>query len=286
MTNDRDQRQHASHTLSKGLALLCAFRPGEFHLGNKEFAERTGFSKSTVSRLAKMLVELGYLRHLGRIGRYALGNAVLTLGYPLMVSLSPWRAARPVMRELAEVVLGQVSLGVRDRFSVVSIESTPDPRRNLVMADLGPVWPLLPSAMGRAHLAALPPADRDALLAALCAHTPGVWARHGADWPRALADFRRRGFTSSFGLAQPDTYACAVPLRLRWNEEIVALNCSIAASPSLGPDGFTALVGPKLLLTARTIEAAVELAVQSDEPILQRELSRTLFSARPQRQNA
>ncbi|MFG1275191.1 helix-turn-helix domain-containing protein [Xanthobacter flavus] len=123
MTNDPDHRQQASHTLSKGLALLCAFRPGEFHLGNKEFAECTGFSNPTVSRVTKMLVDLGYLRHLGPIGRHALANAVLTLGYPLMVNLSPWREARPVMRELAEVESGQVSLGVRDRFSVVSIES-------------------------------------------------------------------------------------------------------------------------------------------------------------------
>lgn len=69
------------------------------------------------------------------------------------------------MRELAEVESGQVSLGVRDRFSVVSIESIPGPHRSMVMPDLWPVWPLLHSAMGRAHLAALAPADRDTLLA-------------------------------------------------------------------------------------------------------------------------
>jgi len=230
MMNDPDHRQQASHTLS---------------------------------RVTKMLVDLGCLRHLGPIGRYALGNAVLTLGYPLMVSLSPWREARSVMRELAEVESGQVSLGVRDRFSVVSRESIPGPHRSMVMPDLGPVWPLLHSAMGRAHLAALAPADRDAL----------------------LADFRRRGFISSFGLARPDIYAGAVPLRLRWNEEIMALNCSIAASPSLGPEAFTALIGRKLLLTARAIEAAVELAVQPDGLITERELSRIPLSIRPLRPN-
>lgn len=280
MTNQRDHSPRASHTLSKGLALLSAFRPGELHLGNKEFAERTGFSRPTVSRLAKMLVELGFLRHLGPIGRYALGNAVLTLGHPLAVSLSLWQVARPLMEELAEAVSGQVSLGVRDRFSVVSIESTANPRASAVMPFLGQVWPLLPSAMGRAHLAAMAPAERDRLLGELRTRMPGVWARHGADWPEALAHFRQQGFASSFGCARPRAYACAVPLRLRWNEEIVALNCSIAAPASLGPEAFTARVGPRLLRAAFAIEAAVESVLEPDGPVPERELSRIPLSSR------
>ena len=52
-----------AQTLTKGLAVLRAFRAGERYLGNSDIAERTGFTRPTVSRLAGTLVRLGYLSH-------------------------------------------------------------------------------------------------------------------------------------------------------------------------------------------------------------------------------
>src|ERR1700751_4398706 len=92
---DQEPRENdAARTLSKGFEIRRAFRPGESYLGNKELAERTGLSKSTVSRLTGVLIQLGYLRYSPELGRYALGVALLSLAHPMLTGLgiSIWRA--------------------------------------------------------------------------------------------------------------------------------------------------------------------------------------------------
>src|SRR3954454_6251454 len=78
-------RQFAT-TLARGLEVLRCFTPLEPLLGNKEISVRTGLPKPTVSRLTYTLTKLGYLRHNMRLGKYQLGSAVLSIGYPLLAA--------------------------------------------------------------------------------------------------------------------------------------------------------------------------------------------------------
>ncbi|HEX7055108.1 MAG TPA: helix-turn-helix domain-containing protein, partial [Burkholderiales bacterium] len=94
-------RQFAT-TLARGLEVLRCFTPLEPLLGNKEISVRTGLPKPTVSRLTYTLTKLGYLRHNMRLGKYQLGSAVLSIGYPLLASMNVRQAARPLMKELAD----------------------------------------------------------------------------------------------------------------------------------------------------------------------------------------
>ena len=80
-------RQFAT-TLARGLEVLRCFTPLEPLLGNKEISVRTGLPKPTVSRLTYTLTKLGYLRHNMRLGKYQLGSAVLSIGYPLLASMN------------------------------------------------------------------------------------------------------------------------------------------------------------------------------------------------------
>ena len=90
-------RQFAT-TLARGLEVLRCFTPLEPLLGNKEISVRTGLPKPTVSRLTYTLTKLGYLRHNMRLGKYQLGSAVLSIGYPLLASMNVRQVARPHMR--------------------------------------------------------------------------------------------------------------------------------------------------------------------------------------------
>src|SRR3972149_9794841 len=107
-------RQFAT-TLARGLEVLRCFTPMEPMLGNKEISLRTGLPKPTVSRLTYTLTKLGYLRHNMRLGKYQLGSAVLSIGYPLLASMSIRQIARPFMKELADYTSGAVNMGIRDR---------------------------------------------------------------------------------------------------------------------------------------------------------------------------
>src|SRR4029078_12081421 len=103
-------RQFAT-TLARGLEVLRCFTPLEPLLGNKEISVRTGLPKPTVSRLTYTPTKLVYLRHNMRLGKYQLGSAVLSIGYPLLASMNVRQVARPLLKELADYCNGSVSSG-------------------------------------------------------------------------------------------------------------------------------------------------------------------------------
>ena len=143
-------RQFAT-TLARGLEVLRCFTPPEPMLGNKEISVRTGLPKPTVSRLTYTLTKLGYLRHNMRLGKYQLGSAVLSIGYPLLASMSIRQIARPFMKELADYTSGAVNMGIRDRLSMVYVEACRS--GNLTtLPDIGTSVPIAQSVIGRAFL--------------------------------------------------------------------------------------------------------------------------------------
>src|SRR5437762_1800961 len=156
-------RQFAT-TLARGLEVLRCFTPLEPLLGNKEISVRTGLPKPTVSRLTYTLTKLGYLRHNMRLGKYQLGSAVLSIGYPLLASMNVRQVARPLMKELADYCNGSVSMGVRDRLNMVYVESSRSGNGITTLPDIGTCVPISQSVIGRAFLAACTPPEREAVL--------------------------------------------------------------------------------------------------------------------------
>ena len=56
--------------------------------------------------------------------KYQVGNAVLSLGYPLLGSMTWRHLARPMMNDLADHAGGSVALSVRDRLHMVYVETS------------------------------------------------------------------------------------------------------------------------------------------------------------------
>src|SRR5260370_839511 len=123
-------RQFAT-TLARGLEVLRCFTPLEPLLGNKEISVRTGLPKPTVSRLTYTLTKLGYLRHNMRLGKYQLGSAVLSVGYPLLASVNVRPGAR-LLREHRRAA----PRGVRGRRADAPHGRRRDRRRQLHRAGL------------------------------------------------------------------------------------------------------------------------------------------------------
>ena len=115
--------RHFVTALARGLDVLACFRSGDKVLGNQEIAQRCKLPKSTVSRLTYTLTRQGYLIHIEEIGKYRLGTATLSLGSTMLVRLDVRQIARPLMQELADFATAEVSLGTRDRFSMIYVEN-------------------------------------------------------------------------------------------------------------------------------------------------------------------
>src|ERR1700685_3915135 len=114
--------RHFVNALGRGLEVLACFRHGDRMLGNQDLARACGLPKSTVSRLTNTLTKLGYLVYVEDSAKYSLGIATLSLGSAMLARLDICKLAHPRMQELAEFGQCMVSLGTRDRLSMLYID--------------------------------------------------------------------------------------------------------------------------------------------------------------------
>lgn len=248
-------RQFAT-TLARGLEVLRCFTPLEPMLGNKEISVRTGLPKPTVSRLTYTLTKLGYLRHNMRLGKYQLGSAVLSIGYPLLASMSVRQIARPFMKELAEYCSGAVSMGIRDRMSMVYVESSRSGNGIATLPDIGTAVPIAQSVIGRAFIASCTPPEREAVLNQMKVKEPEMHRKNRPQIDKAMEDIRSRGFCMSIGELLRDVHAVGVPMRRTVDGEIVTFNCAVPAF-ILKKGQLEEDIGPRLVAMVRNIEASL-----------------------------
>jgi DNA-binding IclR family transcriptional regulator len=251
-------RQFAT-TLARGLEVLRCFTPPEPMLGNKEISVRTGLPKPTVSRLTYTLTKLGYLRHNMRLGKYQLGSAVLSIGYPLLASMSIRQIARPFMKELADYANGSVSMGMRDRLNVVYVETCRNGNGLTSLPDIGTSVPIAQSVIGRAFLYACTPPEREGLLNQMKVKEPEQLRKYKVQIDKSIEDIRGRGFCSSLGEIRREVHAAGAPMRRMVDGEIVSFNCAVPAF-MLKKGQLEDDIGPRLVSMVRDIESALGIS--------------------------
>lgn len=251
---EQDKPDGGVVALARGLELLRSFTPQTPALSNGELAERVGLPKSTVSRLTRTLVDLGYLRQDGRA--YSVGPAVLALGYAALANLRVRELARPHMQALADATQTLVSLATRDRLAMIYLENCRGASNVTLRVAVGTQLPLASTSVGRAFLAGLPQAERDFLLKQLAAREGKGWRVQAVAIGRELERYAARGYCLSLGEWKKDTNAAATPLRLPGGGDLLTL--------SIGGPAFAVTerqlvedLAPRLVALARHIEAAV-----------------------------
>lgn len=242
--------------LARGLDVLRCFTVSDAFLGNQEISKRTGLAKPTVCRMTHTLTKLGYLKFSPKYEKYQLGSAVLSLGYTALANMDIRQLAKPWMQEMANRTNASVSLGSRDRLSMIYIESCRGQGPVTLRLDVGSRIPIATTAMGRAFIAVMDTVERDALMDQL---KPA----HGTDWPKvkvgieqAQKDYHDYGFTMSTGEWQPEIHAVGRAVRLPDTGEVFALNCG-GASFLMPVDKLKSEYGPALIQVANSIEAAL-----------------------------
>lgn len=260
--NDEDDNQIVA-ALSRGLTLLNAFRRTDVSLGNAELAERTGLTKPTVSRLTYTLARHNYLQFDSHRREYRLGTGAVTLGAVALAMTNVRTLALPLMRKLAEGSSFNLGLGTRAGLQMVYTDTCEGDSLISLRLLPGSRIPIATSAMGRAYLASLDPAEREALLADLR-------PRYDDDWPvvlqgvrGALLDYERYGYCGSFGDWQKDINGIAVPIAAPPGEEIRILNLGGPAY-TLPELEMRERLAPQMLAIARKIEADLGLIPEVD----------------------
>ncbi len=244
-------RLGGNRSLSRGVALLRAFKPGLTLLGNGELAERTGLAKSTVSRLTQTLVETGLLEHDAAARAYRLAPAVLSLAHAMRLSSPILSAIGPIMRAHAAEWHVNVGLAAPDDESMVYLESFRTSHRARARTVVsGARVPIELTSLGRAYLWALPQAERDDALAAIARRRPREWPRLQREIDHSFDELKSHGFCTVRW--QPCALAVATPIQIATLAPH-ALNLSIASDEAL-TEGQQRL-GPLLLdLRTRCVE--------------------------------
>ena len=247
--------RHFVTALARGLDVLSAFRSRDLMLGNQELSRRCGLPKSTISRLTYTLTKHGYLEHArdGGDTGYRLGSAVLALGSTMLARMDMRQIARPLMQELADRSHAMVSLGMRDRLSMIYVENCRSESALTLSLDVGSRIPLATTAMGRAYLAQCGEAERDSLLKRIRERDEAAWPRVREGIDRALAEYRELGCSTSFGEWQSDVNAIAIAFRPPGGRSIMGINCG-GPSFSLSREFLLEQVRPPLLVLASRLQ--------------------------------
>lgn len=179
--------------LARGLQVLACFGAGEGLLGNAEIARRCKLSKQVVLRLTHTLCHLGYLQHDEDAMKYRLGTATIALGNATLTQLDVRRIAGPLIRELAEFTRADVSLAVRERLSMICIQTSRSPAALTLGLDIGTRLPMAGTAIGRAYLAASPHAERMELLDRLRETDELQWQHLAPSLDASMEEYRATG---------------------------------------------------------------------------------------------
>ena len=244
-SNAKEDR-HFVTALARGLELLACFRSGEKLLGNQELAERSKLPKSTVSRLTYTLTKLGYLQYDDQIGKYRLGTATLALGSAMLSKLDIRQLARPMMQELADFSRATVSLGMRDRLSMIYVENCRSQAALTLRLDVGARIPIASTAMGRAYLAEISSNERNDILERVRELDEMAWPSLYDKVMRSADEYKTLGCCTSFGDWQPDVNAIAIAFRPSEGAAPLSINCGGPAF-NLSPEFLLKEVQPRLL---------------------------------------
>lgn len=252
----RPGRSPLNRSLTRGIAILRAFRPGTELLGNGDLAERTGLPKASVSRLTQTLTEAGYLEHDAAQRAYRLGVPVLTLGLAMRSGSAVLRLATPPMTTLARRLRINVGLAVRDGDEMVYLESV---RFNAKGAQRSVVpghrVPIELTALGHAWLAVAPRTERAALMTQWKAKRRERWRKLEREIAEAASSIQGKGYCVATW--QPQVVALAAPI-ITDQHPLYVLNVSVTTEAPLAT-AVRSLERPLLALAAQLRQMIAEI---------------------------
>lgn len=227
---DRD----ISLTFAKGMSVLKAFDTGATHLTLPQIARITGLDRASARRLVLTLVHLGYVRQDERV--FSLTPRILVLASGFLQAHQFGKTIEPVLRAFSQQISDAISMAMIDGLDAVYVaHAGSDSRPASIGFTVGSRVPLLPSAIGRALVAACPSEKARELIAN--APLERFTDSTVMDRDAIAADIAltaKRGFAFVEGEFEAGVAAIATPVRSESGE---AASLGISGSASRLADG-------------------------------------------------
>ena len=216
-------------SLARGLAVIRVFDADHPQLSLSEVARRAAIPAAAARRFLRTLESLGYVRADGR--SFSLTPRVLELGFSYLSALSLPEVVQPHLERLSREVDESASAAVLSGPDIVYVARVPTRRIMTVGITIGTSFPAYATSMGRVLLAALPEAERGAVLAA--AEPRALTERTITDSDALAAELDRiaeQGWALVDGELEAGLRSLAAPVRGRDGRVIAAVNVSMSAT--------------------------------------------------------
>lgn len=191
------RKTEGSQSLDRGLHILRAFRVGTSTLTNAELAERTHLPRPTVSRLTRTLVDAGFLSYDMADRAYCLSAIFLSLADAFRSATPILDKALPLMEKLARNEGVNVGLAMPDRLRMIylaSLRLSRDGVSRTRKVTSGSRVPIELTSIGRAYLAEMPKATREASLRELAQRYGHKWLALKKELVQAMKQYAQHGY--------------------------------------------------------------------------------------------
>ncbi len=159
----REKANYLIQSVSHALDILESFTKTEDELGVTELSKRLGLHKNNVFRLLATLEHRGYIEQNSSTENYRLGPKTLQLGATFIEQRECRRQARPILESLMAASGETAVVAVLRANKVIYMDSVETDKTVRAISRIGAMLPAHCTAVGKAQLAFLPPAEIERL---------------------------------------------------------------------------------------------------------------------------
>jgi len=159
----REKVNYLIQSVSHAFDILESFTRSDKELGVTELAKRLGLHKNNVFRLLATLEHRGYIEQNRETENYRLGPKTLQIGSIFIEQRECRRQARPVLEGLMAATEETAVIAVLRANKVIYMDSVESTRTVRAISRVGAMLPAHCTAVGKAQLAFLPPAEIERL---------------------------------------------------------------------------------------------------------------------------
>lgn len=254
-TADKPDRPVAT-SLRKALSILEAVADADGPLTGQQIAVQLDLSRSTASRLALDLCELGYLAPLSNGQGFELGPAALRLGLRKFSSLDIRRAAAPFMRTISDETGLMVDLALAHGDEMLYFEVSRKSGSVVLATELGSRMPIEKTAGGHAAISAFMPIEREQIFAHLKVNYGPDWERISERIQRSLEEIAAHGFCTMIGTWRPDVSAVGIPFIDPRTGRVFSFSCS-GIGYTIEEQRLRSEIGPRMVELVHNVAAAM-----------------------------
>ena len=195
-------------------------------IGISQLASLTGLKVSTVHRITSVLVAGGYLRQLGKRGKYTLGLKFIDFGNAIKRNLRIKDIVMPIMENLRTATGESVNLAIRDQDNVVYVEHVDSKQTLRTFTEAGNRAPLHCTGVGKIFLASMREEERIILSKKLFTRFTDNTITDFREMEKELSIIRREGIAIDNGEMDIGVRCIAAPVKDSDARVIAALSIS------------------------------------------------------------